>query len=73
MKVLMVLFGNIENDGRVLRSIDTLKNKFNITIFSHCDSEKFKINNVKLIKRKSPNHKKNLIELILYTIQFFKI
>ncbi len=73
MKVLMVLFGNIENDGRVLRSIDTLKNKFNITIFSHCDSNKFKINNVKLIKRKSPNHKKNLIELILYTIQFFKI
>lgn len=73
MKILMVLFGNIENDGRVLRSIDTLKNNFKITNYSYCDDIKFKISKVKLIKRKSPKHKKNIFELILFTIQFFRI
>ena len=43
MKILMVLFGNIENDGRVLRSIDTLKDKFEITSYSHCDKKNFEI------------------------------
>ena len=73
MNILMILFGNIENDGRVLRTIDTLKKKFDITIYSHCDQENFEINKTKLIKRKSPNYKKNFFELILFTVQLFKI
>ena len=69
----MILFGNIENDGRVLRTITCLKKKYNITIYSYCDQNNFKINRVKIIKRKSPNYKKNFLELIFYTFHVFKI
>ena len=33
----------------------------------------FEINKTKLIKRKSPNYKKNFFELILFSVQLFKI
>ena len=73
MNILIALFGNIENDGRVLRSIKTLKKKYQVTNFSYCDKTNFKINNVKLIKRKSPKNKKNFFELVLFTYQLLKI
>ena len=73
MNILIALFGNIENDGRVLRSIKTLKKKYQVTNFSYCDKTNFKINNVKLIKRKSPRNKKNFFELVLFTYQLLKI
>ena len=73
MKILMLLFDNLENDGRVLRTINSLKKKYNITIYSYCDQNDFKINKIKIIKRKSPNYKKNFLELILFTFNVFKI
>ena len=73
MNILIALFGNIENDGRVLRSINTLKKKYQITSFSYCNKTNFKINDVKLIKRKSPKNKKNFFELILFIYNLLKI
>ena len=69
----MLLFDNLENDGRVLRTITSLKKKYNITIYSYCDQNNFQINSTKIIKRKSPNYKKNILELIFYTFHVFKI
>ena len=50
--LLMAVFGQINSDGRVLRSIDGLKDEFDITIFGSVSDENFSLKVVELARYK---------------------
>ena len=50
--LLMAAFGQINSDGRVLRSIDGLKDEFDITIFGSVSEENFSLDKVDVFRYK---------------------
>lgn len=67
----MGLYGYIEHDGRVLRSIGSLTDDHDVSLFSHCKDEKFQISNARLLKRKNTYYAKNpYLEQILFFFAF---
>lgn len=70
----MGLYGTLDNDGRVLRSIDALKNDFELIVYSYVNDKSFNINNVSIKKRGLRYYQNNpLLDHFLYLIHFIKI
>lgn len=59
MNILLGLYGILDYDGRVLRSIGALKNSYDLTVYSHVKNNGFEIENVKIIKRKLGYYENN--------------
>ena len=50
--LLMAVFGQVNSDGRVLRSIDALKDNFDITIFGSVKDDEFSLKGVEVARYK---------------------
>ena len=50
--LLMAVYGQINSDGRVLRSIEALKDKFDITVFGSVSDENFSLKVVEVARYK---------------------
>lgn len=74
MNVLMGLYGRIESDGRVHRSIKALRDEFDVTIFAHCEDSDFFIDGVNIIKRRVDIFERNKkLEQVLYNLKLIWI
>ena len=62
-EILIIVFSDITKDIRVRRQVDTLKDKYNLTIVSYTDDA---INGSKVIKIKKPEKIKTIIQKIKY-------
>lgn len=73
MKILMGLYGYIEHDGRVLRSIGSLSDDHEVILYAHCKDKNFQLPKASLIKRENSYYlKKPLLEQLLFFIAFLK-
>lgn len=69
----MGLYGRLEDDGRVHRSLQALKDHFEVTIFAHCEKGTFSMEGVNVIERRVDIFESNkLLEQLLYNLFFIR-
>ncbi len=70
----MGLYGRLESDGRVHRSLRALRDDFEVTIFAHCQPGAFSMEKVKVIERRVDIYDNNkLLEQVLYNLSFIRV
>lgn len=69
----MGLYGYIEHDGRVLRSIGSLIKDHEVILYSHCKDKNFQLENAEIIKRENSYYQKRpMLEQLLFLITFLR-
>lgn len=68
----MGLYGYIEHDGRVIRSIKSLSTNHQVILYAHCKSKDFQLANARILKRETSYYlERPYLEQILFLISFF--